>query len=228
MKKLLIVYILCIYSCVDKTLELPVSSNNDITTIVDVSPIYVFYNDHKKAAVLNRNNMISSTNWLVNIDKRLTLKQLFPHLKFLQEKRHSTGMHSNKNAKNYFTCFNEHTNNLSFIEFTKTIYHQPIPTSDISNKINLNKFDKVILATIFSKDSVNISHLSDKDGISSNVILNQIAESITTGVTENEKIKLYTSYNQNLSFQDYINVRSELLTWTNGNVELAFEEFINN
>jgi hypothetical protein len=75
---------------------------------------------------------------------------------------------------------------------------------------------------------VNISHLSDKDGISSNVILNQLAESITTGVAENEKIKLYTSYNQNLSFQDYINVRSELLTWTNGNVELAFEEFINN
>jgi hypothetical protein len=75
---------------------------------------------------------------------------------------------------------------------------------------------------------VNISHLSDKDGISSNVILNQLAESITTGVVENEKIKLYTSYNQNLSFQDYINVRSELLTWTNGNVELAFEEFINN
>lgn len=75
---------------------------------------------------------------------------------------------------------------------------------------------------------MNISHLSDKDGISSNVILNQLAESITTGVAENEKIKLYTSYNQNLSFQDYINVRSELLTWTNGNVELAFEEFINN
>lgn len=75
---------------------------------------------------------------------------------------------------------------------------------------------------------MNISHLSDKDGISSNVILNQLAESITTGVVENEKIKLYTSYNQNLSFQDYINVRSELLTWTNGNVELAFEEFINN
>lgn len=55
---------------------------------------------------------------------------------------------------------------------------------------------------------MNISHLSDKDGISSNVILNQLAESITTGVAENEKIKLYTSYNQNLSFQDYINVRS--------------------
>ena len=143
MKKLLIVYILCIYSCVDKTLELPVSSNNDITTIVDVSPIYVFYNDHKKSDVLNRNNMISSTNWLVNIDKRLTIKQLFPHLKFLQEKRHSTGMHSNKNAKNYFTCFNEQTNNLSFIEFAKTICHQPIHASDISNKIILTNLTRL-------------------------------------------------------------------------------------
>ena len=104
------------FSCAERELQLPVITANDITEILDVSPIYMFYDEATDSVDFNRKNMISTTNWLVNIDKRLTLKQILPHLQYLQEKRRGDGMHKNENAKNYFTCFNEDAKSLSFIE----------------------------------------------------------------------------------------------------------------
>ena len=45
----------------------------------------MFYTKDTGDIEFNRRNMISTTNWLVNIDKRLTLKQILPHLKYLQD-----------------------------------------------------------------------------------------------------------------------------------------------
>ncbi len=61
--------------------------NEEITEVIDVSPVYLFFDEVTDSVEFNRRNMISSTNWLVNIDKRLTLKQVLPHLQYLQEKR---------------------------------------------------------------------------------------------------------------------------------------------
>ena len=61
---------------------------------------------------------------MVNIDKRLTLKQAIPHIKFLQDKKRNAEMHKNENAKNYYTCNDTSIKNLGFIEFTDVDYHK--------------------------------------------------------------------------------------------------------
>ena len=72
----------------DKTVQLPEIKHADISKINDVSAAYLFYDESKADSVeLNRKNLISTTNWLVNVDKRLTLKQIIPHIKFLQDKK---------------------------------------------------------------------------------------------------------------------------------------------
>jgi hypothetical protein len=49
--------------------------NEPITEVLDVSLAHIFYDETQHHSIfLNRKNRIISANWLVNIDKRLTLK----------------------------------------------------------------------------------------------------------------------------------------------------------
>jgi len=138
MKQLFVlILIIFSFSCTKKIVQLPETTNKDITEILDVSPVYMFYDEETNSVEFNRRNMIGSTNWLVNIDKRLTLKQILPHLLYLQEKRQDDGMHKNENARNYFTCNNTDLKNLSFIEFTDlrfkadTLFQFAVPKAQI-------------------------------------------------------------------------------------------------
>ena len=139
MKKLtLITALIILVGCnLQREVQLPHTTLNEITEVQDVSPVYIFYDEVNDSAIFNRKNMISTTNWLVNIDKRLTLKQILPHLQYLQEKRNKDGMHKNENARNYFTCFNPETKGLSFIDFTDIVYIEQSIKGDLSDSIIL-------------------------------------------------------------------------------------------
>ena len=118
MKQLLFLFtFFLLTSCNKRLVQLPETTNKDITEVIDVSPVYMFYDEETDSVEFNRRNMISATNWLVNIDKRLTLKQILPHLQYLQEKRQGGEKHS---FHNYFTCNNTDLKNLSFIRMIQT------------------------------------------------------------------------------------------------------------
>lgn len=225
MKRLLFILLVLTFSCAERELQLAVTTNNDITEILDVSPVYIFYDDETGDADLNRNNMISTTNWLVNIDKRLTLKQVLPHLQYLQDKRHGDSAHKNENAKNYFTCFNEETKNLSFIEFTDLIYelgYENITEPDFSlatyfGVAKFNSLDSIELKIISNGHSV-IENYIDLD-----YLLNEI-----NGLSKDGRLNLSLSYNSELTFQDYIEIKSKMLTINFKSLQIYNDEVIYN
>ena len=107
----------------ERVIQLPEIENAEITEVIDVSPAYIFYDETQPDSTLfNRKNLIGTTNWLVNVDKRLTLEQAIPHIQYLQNKRKKASMHKNENAKNYFTCNDTSIKNLGFVEFTDIKY----------------------------------------------------------------------------------------------------------
>ncbi len=220
MKRLFIILLIIIllFSCNKKTVLLPETDTKEITEILDVSPIYIFYDETKPDSTdFNRKNMISTTNWLVNIDKRLTLKQILPHLQYLQEKRSKDGMHKNENAKNYFTCFNPEIQNLTFIEFTDVAFHDKSLekySSENSIVIDFNTHNKI---TIINPNTNKIILKTEAD-----YLLNSIEEVVTL-----ENI-IYLNFNKTLSFQDYITYKSLLLRLDINNVILSNDEFIYN
>lgn len=228
MKRILLLLLIFTFSCAERELQLPVTTTNEITEVLDVSPIYIFYDAETGEADFNRNNMISTTNWLVNIDKRLTLKQVLPHLQYLQEKRQGDGMHKNKNAKNYFTCFNEDTKSLSFMEFTDLLYYKTETISEIKDKINNNGFDQVIFADFYTKDSVKIGQSNKGCSTSYKISVDELIQGISYDLIDDGKVILYLKYYQDLNFQDYINVKSLLLRLGYKNVDIAKTEFISN
>jgi len=215
MKGLIYLFVITIFlSCNnERVLELPEIENAEITEVLDVSPAYIFYDETQPDSTLfNRKNLIGTTNWLVNVDKRLTLKQAIPHIQYLQDKRKKASMHKNEAAKNYFTCNDNSIKNLGFIEFTDVNYSD---SSEISqdNKtciMTVNSFKEI---TFSSSSDLNISFSKENFSSVLPVLKSEFGESI----------KLILSFNESLSFQDYITIKSNLATFQNS---ISNNEFI--
>ncbi|APY11812.1 hypothetical protein BWZ22_11455 [Seonamhaeicola sp. S2-3] len=225
MKKITLLFALVfIFSCNKKVVELPKINHSNITEIEDVSAAYLFYNETQPDSVeLNRKNLISTTNWLVNVDKRLSLKQVIPHIKFLQEKKAKAG-HKNEKAKNYFTCHDTSINNLGFVEFTDIVYSN----KNIANLItdNLSVASKNVIVDFNTIDSIKIYTYKEKMNINHSNIkeftnhLNTIKDEATPDTN------IIVAFNKNLSFQDYITIKSKLLELDLKNITILKEEFI--
>ena len=98
------------------------------TTIVknvdDLSPIYIFFRTKGKdtLAEVNRKNSIISTNWILNVDKRLPLRLAIPEIMKWQQKKREDKAHKNQKAENYYSYADTIGKNLAFIPFTNVFY----------------------------------------------------------------------------------------------------------
>lgn len=217
----LILILITFSSCNKKTVQLPEIQNASITEVVDVSPVYMFYDEKKDSIEFNRKNMISTTNWLVNIDKRLTLKQVLPHLLYLQEKRHGDGMHKNENARNYFTCNDTIRKDLGFIDFTDLVYTETdINLIDYSISLkNVTTFLRVYNLVTIKIQSTDVEDLTTNFNE-----LNDTFKKYFQNRNENRNIVL--AFDKNLSFQNYITIKSLLSSFENESISISNEEFI--
>ncbi|WP_248723808.1 hypothetical protein [Seonamhaeicola sp. ML3] len=214
----LLLLITLVFSCNKKVVELPEISHSDITEIKDVSAAYLFYDETQTDSVeLNRKNLISTTNWLVNVDKRLTLKQVIPHIKFLQEKK-ANGAHKNESAKNYFTCHDTNRNNLGFVEFTDVNYimdgagHALEPDEDLTNML------------IFENKEISIITLENRIYQTNiNSLLSTLKDSLDSNSKERQ---IFMSIHGNLKFQDYIVLKSIMKNIKNERIKVSNYEFI--
>ena len=218
MKKIVFFIIISFfYSCgKDKVIQLPEIQHANISKIDDVSAAYLFYDETKMDSVdLNRKNIISSTNWLINVDKRFTLKQVIPHITFLQDKKASSS-HKKENTKNYFTCNDLSRKNLGFIEFTDVVYHDEPGADYFSKTANIPNKTQFNLTFISSEDIKNfsIAHLkSDLKNVSHQ---------------QNEPLEIVLHFHKNLTFQEYITIKSILLNLDLKSVSISNHEFIFN
>ena len=189
---------LFLWSCGnEKVIQLSEVQHAKITEILDVSPAYIFYNETQPDSVeLNRKNLIISTNWLFNVDKRLTLEQAIPKIKFLQDKKRNAKMHKNEAAKNYYTCNDTSIKNLGFIEFT-----------DINYIEETNPKNNSIIA-INGLNDITIQH---QDLKLPRVEIDDLIIQLENNFSKNEENIILTLHlNKQLIFQDYITVKNKL------------------
>ena len=210
MNRLVIILLfLIVFSCGnEKILQLPEINQTEITEILDVSAAYLFYDETKPDSIeLNRKNLISTTNWLVNVDKRLTLDQAIPSIVFLQNKKRDAQIHKNEAARNYFTCHYTKINNLGFIDFTDVYYHQE-KLEDYLKSQNIKNFKVLNLnsdSIIFNKRVVTIKELTELDST---------------------KTKVFLSFDKNISLQKYISYKEQLIKLDSTQLNIDNNEFI--
>ncbi|AUC82246.1 hypothetical protein [Lacinutrix sp. Bg11-31] len=218
MKKLLIVLsVIVLLGCSDKSVLLPEIENATITEITDVSPAYIFYDETKPDSLeLNKGNLIISTHWLVNVDKRLTLKQVIPSIIELQEKKRNSS-HKNESARNYYTCNDTSIKNLGFLDFTDVVYVYESKEFDLKNNISLAFID------------TNRIQILALDSLDQETSMPNLASQLEEVLSKNENTKtLNLAFNQKLSFQDYITFKSKLSQLNLENTIINNEEYLFN
>ena len=210
--KILILFLIVLQACgKDYTIELPEINKAQISEIHDISPAFIFYDITQKDSVkLNRGQLISTTNWLVNVDKRLTLKQAIPHIQFLQNKKRKAKMHKNEHAKNYFTCNDLSKNTLGFIEFTNLKYY-------LSSRDSIANYQPSLVISSLDELRLNDSFIFPLKDINSHLKPLQ---------NTNEKLTLII--NSNMDFQDYITLKSTIINGEIGTTTFSNKEIIYN
>lgn len=194
-------------SCHNKrVVKLPEIKNAEITEILDVSPAYIFYDETQPDSVeLNRKNLISTTNWLVNVDRRLKLWQAIPKIIYIQDKKRSAKMHKNEAARNFFTCNDTSIKNLGFIDFTNVYYHLE-PIQDYIKSQNIKNY-KVI---DFFIDRIELNN--------NTIILDHLVLP--------DSIKIFARFDKNMTFQKYIDYKQDLNKLDSAKVRIDNDEFI--
>ncbi len=220
--------ILCfiIFSCNNqRSVLLPEIQSATTIEVLDVSAAYIFYDETQEdSTLLNRKNLISTTNWLVNVDKRLSLRQVIPHINFLLNKKRNAKMHKNENAKNYFTCNNLETNTLGFIEFTKVNYKKENPDFIESSKNNPD--DYIILKIKEDKTTTLIKVVQDiKTEIAEGPFLNNLTE-FKSELLAAEEDEIILFFDEDLSFQDYIDVKHFFSLPANNQFKVSENEYL--
>lgn len=125
MKYYSLIVFLILFSCgKQEDILLPKSDATFVQKVLDHSPIYLFFRTKGKDTLVevNRKNSIISTNWILNIDKRLPLRLVIPEVMKLQEKKRKEVAHKNEAAENYYSYADSIGRNLAFFPFTQVYY----------------------------------------------------------------------------------------------------------
>ena len=125
-------FLFMLFSCQKKEVLLPQANETIVSDVKDHCPIYFFFKTEEKDTLVevNRNNSISSTNWLFNIDKRLPLRKVILEIKKLQTKKEGS-MHKSETPENYFTYTDTVKKTMAFLPFTKVKYKLEKPDFDV-------------------------------------------------------------------------------------------------
>ncbi|WP_426091685.1 hypothetical protein [Flavobacterium sp. DSR3-2] len=134
MKYFTLIVLFTVFSCGNKeAVLLPKANTTIVKDVVDLSPIYIFFRTKGKdtLAEVNRKNSIISTNWILNVDKRLPLRLTIPEIMKLQQKKREEKAHKNEKAENYYSYADTIGKNLAFIPFTNVYYKMEKPKSEV-------------------------------------------------------------------------------------------------
>ena len=187
MKYFMLIVFLVFFSCGNKEdVLLPKSNFTVIKKVNDLSPIYIFFrvNGKDTLAEVNRKNSIISTNWILNIDKRLPLRLVIPAVIKLQQKKRDEKAYKNEKAQNYYSYADTLGKNLAFIPFTNVFYKMEKPKK---------------LTSFFYFKKNGVTQYNNK------VILKEELIKVLNNTLVKDKVVF--SYDKNMSFGEYIKIK---------------------
>jgi hypothetical protein len=223
-KNILAILICCsLIGCVKKEVKLPLLGFKGLMEIHNHSQIWFFFDIQNKdtTVVINRNNTISSTHWIYNIDRRLPLKTIIPSIVSLKEK-HASGVHSKEGMLNYFSYSDTLSNTLSFLEFDAVNYKTDSLLSTYfirENNSDYVKYNNINLT--FNPKNIWLNDAKLEKTEFRNTLLEFIDFS-----GDKQQTMLHLNFNQNLLYQDYLYYKTLLLNFDKSSIRSNSIEFI--
>lgn len=211
-------------SCKKEDVLLPQANMSVMETITDHSPIYLFYeaNATDTIALVNAKNSISTTNWIFNIDKRLTLDLVIPEVRVLQSMK-KRASHTNEEAINVFSYSDSITKNLAFLPFTDVQFKYDKDFSKFYIKDHGDLYlDYFNLTVNFNKDNqitVDGNEVEREEFIA---FIKDFADFMSGGKTT----IIHLNFDKRLTYGEYI--QNKVMAWqlTSEAIQLSSYEFV--
>jgi hypothetical protein len=197
-------------NCQKKEIHIPTTDKAGIQEVANFSEVWMFMKVKEKDTTLqlNNKNLIGATNWIFNIDKHLKLAKVMHEIQHFQDKRLKKSMHNKEGFNNYLSYSDTINKILSFVDISNIqFYFDTIQ----SNKTVLKKLD-------YYKNYNNI-HLSvgmkfyylNENKIDKVDFFETLIDFIN--FTKNgQKTLLHLNFNQEITYQEYLNFKSQLLS----------------
>ena len=214
----LIIVVFITLSCKQKSVQLPTLDVAGIQdTIYNNSKIWIFYDLQGNDTIveLNKNNSVANTHWIYNIDKRLALKQVIPLIQQLQDKKEKPSMHDNGEiSHSYYSYVDTVSNKLSLILFDSIIY---VSDKSIDSDYILSTTGFKHLLIDYKSLDIYVNNVRVKKGGIRDYIAKQSDKSI---------LKIDLRFEENISYQNYLNIKALLQNIKNDSIIISNREFI--
>ena len=204
---LIALILLC--QCSDKEVLLPVVSEGGIPETQNHSSIWIFYDPsgQDSKAVLNKNNKLINTNWIFNIDRRLTMKEVIPHLQAMQDDRNKDSMHKKEGMINFFSYADSKNERVSLVIFPEINF---VPAEEIGESDAMADSGSNVSETDSTHCLVKVRIYEDYLSVDGKIFdieeIGQIQSS--PGPCEEEKTKVFRlMYDEELTFQSYLKTK---------------------
>nr|WP_315232177.1 hypothetical protein [uncultured Flavobacterium sp.] len=204
MKYFTLIVLFTLFSCGNKEdVLLPKANTTIVKNVDDLSPIYIFFRTKGKdtLAEVNRKNSIISTNWILNVDKRLPLRLAIPEIMKLQEKKRTEKAHKNEKAENYYSYADTIGKNLAFIPFTNVHYKLEKPKSIV---VFFAKNNEILVDSIEVKREELLTYLNRLPSNTSNQYVFCFDKNLTFGGYIQNKIFIESLKVEMKSTQEFI------------------------
>ena len=152
------------------------------------------------------------------------IKQAIPHIKYLQDKK-ANSSHKKEGTKNYFTCNDTSRKNLGFIEFTDVIYSHESLDDYASEFPNFEDENNSTAIGFETNNGITIASSSLKT-----FIVDTTKDSLSYYLKKTDKINglVVLNFNEDLSFQSYIEYKSIIKNTGLKQAKVFEKEFIFN
>ncbi len=140
-------------SCNDKSLQLPQVPLSGLSGNMNHSQIWVFYNQESAQADLNINNTISSTDWIINIDRRLALSEVIPVFQLIKKKRSKKSIHNVEGMQNFLSYSDTYNKEIALFSMDSIQYimESQADIAKIEQKISCD------YRLVFSQDVIELN-----------------------------------------------------------------------
>jgi len=202
-----------LFSCSDKSVLLPQIAISGETDIQNHTEVWVFYKEEegKISADLNKNNTVTSTNWIINIDKRLPLSEVIPVFQFIKAKRSKKSIHRVEGMKDYLSYSNTLDEKIAVFPIND-IQYLLLSKSEI-DKINKDKICDYAIR--FSSEIININNQEFRKKSWNKHLLENL---------ESECVQL--QFNSKLSYQEFLEYRLSVSKFLPKGVKIETTEYI--
>jgi len=214
----IILLLLISFTSCKKDVKLPIIGIRGIQdTIYNNSAIWIFYKatGNDTIAELNRKNKIANTHWIFNVDRRLSLKHIIPHIQKMQERKAAPSPHDNGEITHmYYSYVDTLANKLSMVLFDSIQYNT---SSEFKSDPLFQNYKHLRI----EYNKANLLTVND-----SLIAMNQLNNYIKSNL-DSIPLYLYLNLDKNTSYGQYIHLKATLEHVKNDSIVVANEEFVN-